>query len=192
MSLKYVLLGLLRHSTRYGYELKHEAEQLLGGGAELNPGQLYPLLRKLAEQRLIVGKHVEQEDRPDKRVFTITEAGEQELQAWLDEPVNLQVGRSALFLHFLVQALVRPEACTDDLRQQRHRLLEYLGHLVADRAKHEQSDDLATRALHEAAILHTEADLKWIEWLVDLIGPDAHLLNHQRPDVHSLNHQRKE
>jgi PadR family transcriptional regulator AphA len=70
MSLKYVLLGLLTRHSRYGYELKREAEQLLGNGAELNPGQLYPLLRKLAVQQLIEGERVEQEDRPDKRVFT--------------------------------------------------------------------------------------------------------------------------
>ncbi len=46
MSLKYVLLGLLKqHQPRSGYELKREAVQLLGRGAELNPGQIYPLLR---------------------------------------------------------------------------------------------------------------------------------------------------
>ena len=67
MSLKYVVLGLLSQHSRYGYELKREAEQLLGNGAELNPGQLYPLLRKLADQQLIEGERVEQEDRPDNR-----------------------------------------------------------------------------------------------------------------------------
>lgn len=180
MSLKYVLLGLLSHRPRYGYELKHEAERLLGGGAELNPGQLYPMLRKLADQQLIVGERVEQEDRPDKRVFTLTEAGAQELYTWLDEPVSLQVGRSALFLHFLVLTLVRPERRLDDLRQQRHRLLDAIGQLVADRTKHEQSDDLATRALREAAILHTEADLKWIEWLESLNGDGTSFSNDSR------------
>jgi DNA-binding PadR family transcriptional regulator len=180
MSLKYVLLGLLSHSPRYGYELKRDAERLLGGGAELNPGQLYPMLRKLAEGQLIVGEHVEQEDRPDKRVFTLTEVGQQELRNWLEEPVNLRVGRSALFLHFLVLELVRPETRADDLRKLRHRLLGYIGQLVADRAKHEQSDDLATRALREAAILHAEADLKWIEWLESLNGADGQRLNARR------------
>jgi DNA-binding PadR family transcriptional regulator len=180
MSLKYVLLGLLSHRPRYGYELKHDAEQLLGGDAELNPGQIYPLLRKLAEGHLIVGERIEQEDRPDKRVFTLTEAGAQELQTWLDQPANVQVGRSALFLHFVVLALVRPETRADDLRKLRHHLLEYLGQLVADRAKYELSNDLATRALREAAILHTEADLKWIEWLESLTGNDEHLSNDRR------------
>src|SRR5579864_5123503 len=105
MSLKYVLLGLLTQQPRYGYELKREAEQLLGNGAELNPGQLYPLLRKLADQHLIAGERVEQEDRPDKRVFTLTEEGEQDLCEWLEQPVTPKVERSALFLRFVVLAL---------------------------------------------------------------------------------------
>lgn len=168
MSLKYVLLGLLTRQPRYGYELKREAEQLLGHGAELNPGQLYPLLRKLADQGLIVGERVEQEDRPDKRVLTLTDAGAQELRTWLDKPLQPQVSRSPLFLRFMVQALVRPEARSAFLQQQRHTLLGYIGQLVADREKHQNSDDLATNALREATILHAEADLKWIEWLDSL------------------------
>src|SRR5215470_10508246 len=102
MSLKYVVLGLLDQRPRHGYELKRDAEGLLGEGAELNPGQLYPLLRKLAEQGLITGQHVEQEDRPDKRVFTTTETGQRELMAWLDEPVPLAIGRPTLFLRYVV------------------------------------------------------------------------------------------
>src|SRR5215831_13175235 len=165
MSLKYVLLGLLSHTPRYGYELKHEAERLLGGSAELNPGQLYPLLRKLADQQLIAGERVEQEDRPDKRVFTLTEAGAQDLCQWLEEPVPPKVERSSLFLRFVVLALVRREECLPFLQEQRRRLLEFIGQLLADREKQHTVDDLATSALREATILHAEADLTWIEWL---------------------------
>src|SRR5215471_1599455 len=168
MSLKYVLLGLLREQPKHGYELKLEAERLLGGSAELNPGQLYPLLRKLADQQLITGERVEQEDRPDKRIFTLTEAGAKDLSNWFDEPVPLSVGRPALFLRFVVLMLVRQEARVDFLKEQRHRLLEFIGQLVADRAKHLGSEDLSTSALRELTVLHAEADLKWIEWLETL------------------------
>jgi DNA-binding PadR family transcriptional regulator len=168
MSLKYVLLGLLTRQPRYGYELKRESEQLLGHGAELNPGQLYPLLRKLADQGSIVGERIEQEDRPDKRVFTLTEAGAGDLDAWLDEPLLPQAGRSPLFLRFVVVALVRPQMRAAFLQQQRHTLLAFIGQVVADREKHRESDDLASSALREATILHAEADLKWIDWLESL------------------------
>ena len=165
MSLKYVLLGLLTRHPRYGYELKHETEQLLGRGAELNPGQLYPLLRKLADQRLLSGERVEQEDRPDKRVFTLTETGARELTDWFEEPIPLSVGRSALFVRFVVLMLVRPETRADFLKEQRRRLLDYISQLVADRTKYLGSEDLSTRALLELTLSHAEADLKWIEWL---------------------------
>jgi DNA-binding PadR family transcriptional regulator len=165
MSLKYVVLGLLTRHPYYGYELKREAEQLLGRGADLNPGQLYPLLRKLAEQKLIVGERIEQEDRPDKRVFTLTSEGAGDLADWLDEPVQAQAGRTPLFLRFMVLTCVRPEARADFLQRQRRALLGVIGELVADRDAHRDCDDLATRALREATILHAEADLKWLDWL---------------------------
>jgi DNA-binding PadR family transcriptional regulator len=168
MSLKYVVLGLLTHQPYYGYELKREAEQLLGRGADLNPGQLYPLLRKLADQQLIAGERIEQEDRPDKRVFTLTEAGARDLATWFDEPVPPQAGRSPLFLRFMVLARVRPEGRAEFLQRQRRALLAAIGQLVADRDAQQDCDDLATSALREATILHAEADLKWIDWLESL------------------------
>ena len=64
--------------------------------------------------------------------------------------------------------LVRQETRVDFLKEQRHRLLEFIGQLVADRAKHLGSEDLSTRALRELSVLHAEADLKWIEWLETL------------------------
>jgi DNA-binding PadR family transcriptional regulator len=165
MSLKYIVLGLLIHQSHYGYELKREADRLLGRGADLNPGQLYPLLRKLAEQQLIAGERIEQEDRPDKRVFTLTERGERDLQEWLDEPVSLRIGRSPLFLRYLVLSLVRPTERTSFLSEQRRYLLEDIGQLVKDRAEAGEDSDAPTAALRELTILHAEADLKWIEWL---------------------------
>src|SRR5258707_1637901 len=109
MSLKYVLLGLLTEQPKHGYELKLEAERLLGRGADLNPGQLYPLLRKLADQQLIAGERIEQEDRPDKRVFTLTEAGARDLATWFDEPGPPHAGRPTPFLRFIVPSRVRPQ-----------------------------------------------------------------------------------
>jgi DNA-binding PadR family transcriptional regulator len=165
VSLKYVVLGLLTQRPKHGYELKLEAERLLGGNAELNPGQLYPLLRKLAEQHLVVGERIEQEDRPDKRVFTLTEDGEHDLRHWLDEPVPPKVERSLIFLHFVVLALVRRDRAPMFLQDQRRLLLELVAQLVADRVERQKGDDLATNALREASILHAEADLKWIDWV---------------------------
>src|SRR5260370_16004556 len=102
MSLKYVVLGLLTHQPYYGYELKREAEQLLGRGADLNPGQLYPLLRKLADQQLIAGERIEQEDRPDKRVFTLTEAAARRHAARFDGAGPPHAGRVALLFRGLL------------------------------------------------------------------------------------------
>lgn len=168
MSLKYVVLGLLSLQPRYGYQLKPEVEELLGGGTQLNPGQLYPLLHKLAEQRLVLGERIEQEDRPDKRVFTLTPSGHSDLLAWLDMPADIQTTRSTLYLRYAVIATVQPERLGVFLREHRHRLFEHIAQLIVEREAGERTDTLSTRIVREASILHTEADLKWIEWLESL------------------------
>ena len=167
MSLKHVLLGLLTRQDHYGYQLKPEAERLLGG-ADLNPGQLYPLLRKMADQQLLTGQHVEQEVRPELTVFTLTDSGRADLMAWLEEPIEPMPARTTLFQRYVVLALVRPERVGVFLLSQQRRWLEYLGALVADRDKHATSEELASLVLREATILHVEADLKWLQWLQSL------------------------
>jgi DNA-binding PadR family transcriptional regulator len=166
MSLKYILLGLLSQQSWYGYQLRPAAEQILGGQAELNSGQLYTLLKKLAEQQLIVGERVEQEDRPDKRVFAITSSGREALQIWFDSPISAQVMRSDIYLRYVLLNLIQPERCLDFLLEQQRSLLGYIGALVEDRMKCQGNSDVSTEVLRELTLFHAEADLRWIEWLI--------------------------
>jgi DNA-binding PadR family transcriptional regulator len=165
MSLKYVVLGLLMHQSQHGYELKPEIEKLMGSGAELNPGQLYPLLRKLSEQDLIIGEHVEQEDRPDKRIFSITEKGKLDLDNWFEEAIANSGARTPLFYRIIVLKLVYPDKLIPFMHQHRQKLIVMIGQLVTDRDQYGATDDWVTRALREAAILQTEAELKWLGFL---------------------------
>src|SRR5690242_17192182 len=97
--LRNVLLGLLDAEPRYGYELKADFEQFLGGTWPLNIGQIYSSLSKLEEEGLVASQTVPQDDAPDRKVYEVTKLGRQELASWAntinDEPVKL---RDELFL----------------------------------------------------------------------------------------------
>jgi len=54
-------------------------------------GSIYPLVRRLEEKGLITGKTVEWNSR-EKRVFTLTKAGEAELRGWLSPPFPSTAG----------------------------------------------------------------------------------------------------
>lgn len=69
------LLGALADGPAHGYELIQRLEERTRGMWRPSPGSVYPTLQMLEEQGLIRG-----EQRDDKRVYAITEAGTAELQ----------------------------------------------------------------------------------------------------------------
>lgn len=68
-------------SERYGYTLR---KALADDGLEIDEGTLYPLLRRLESQGLLVSEWREEEKRK-KRFYRLSETGEQTLEQLLGE-----------------------------------------------------------------------------------------------------------
>ena len=82
------LLGLLMVKPQHGYQLLEtfQDEQQLGRVWRLSTSQLYAVLKRLETQRLILGEVIISPDAPPRTVFSVTEAGRQQVLAWLNEP----------------------------------------------------------------------------------------------------------
>src|SRR5215813_8418841 len=86
MSLMHAILGFLSHKAQTGYDLKTEAfDDSVAYFWPADQAQIYRTLDKLTEQGL-VECHIEiQQDRPNRKVYSITESGNNELTRWLNE-----------------------------------------------------------------------------------------------------------
>lgn len=157
---KNVLLGLLARGPKHGYELKQDFEDLLGGTWPLNVGQVYTTLGRLERDGLIAGEDVPQDTRPDRRVYSLTEEGRTELKRWAHEPVAEPVNlKDDLLLKVLVHAVLDSGEAEALLWRQRREYMELLARVSGLRS----SPATATRLLAEAAVVHIEADLRWLE-----------------------------
>jgi PadR family transcriptional regulator PadR len=78
-------------TERYGYTLR---KALSDGGLDIDEGTLYPLLRRLESQGLLISEWREEEKR-NKRFYRLSEMGEQILQQLLEEwqRINGSLGR---------------------------------------------------------------------------------------------------
>ena len=88
MSLKYTLLGFLNYGPMTGYDLKQRMDYSTQAFWHAHLGQIYPVLKKLAQDGLVDVSVTPQEGKPDKKYYLITNAGRAELDAWLREPLN--------------------------------------------------------------------------------------------------------
>src|SRR5512134_949713 len=90
MSVRNALLGLLSQKARHGYELRAAFEVLAGGEEnwDVKPAQIYSTLTRLEEAGLVTEEDDGLPGVPDKRVYCITPAGQDELFAWFEAPVS--------------------------------------------------------------------------------------------------------
>lgn len=86
MSLEFAILGFLNYHPYTGYDLKKIFDTSVQHFWHADQSQIYRTLARLTEQGFAVMEKVPQEDRPDRKVYHITEAGRQELHRWLLAP----------------------------------------------------------------------------------------------------------
>src|SRR5437899_9590611 len=82
------LLGLLSVRPMTGYEIRRHFDRALAPWWDTPRTQIYPKLRALESRRLIEHEYVVQESKPNKRVYSPTQAGRDQLRAWLQGSIQ--------------------------------------------------------------------------------------------------------
>ncbi len=95
MSLEFAILGFLNYHPYTGYDLKKIFDTSIRHFWPADQSQIYRTLGRLTEQRLAKMEKIPQEDRPDRKVYHITDAGRAELLKWLAGPPPHGEPRSA-------------------------------------------------------------------------------------------------
>jgi DNA-binding PadR family transcriptional regulator len=159
--LRHALLGLLARQGRHGYELKNALEEALGGSWDINFGQIYSTLQRL-ERDGLVHAVADESDRRGKKTYQLTDLGRQELEGWFDHPVEKSRRlRDEFFVKLVVRHLSGYGDALEMIARQRQAYLQRVRDLTGLAA--EAPDDPFVELLVEGAILHLQADLRWLD-----------------------------
>jgi DNA-binding PadR family transcriptional regulator len=123
---RYALLGMLSLAPMSGYDLKKATDVSIGHFWQENYAQIYPMLKQLTKEGLTTSHVEEQEGKPDRHVYTLTDKGREELQHWLAEPVTYQVYRSELLLKLFFGKQTSLPVSEQHVRQYRERQIHLL------------------------------------------------------------------
>lgn len=82
----FAILGLLTLGPSSGYELGSLTERTVQNFWPLTRPHIYSELSKLEQRGYLASVEVDQRRAPDKRVYSVTEAGERALDTWLRDP----------------------------------------------------------------------------------------------------------
>ena len=89
MSIKYAILGFLSWSSLTGYDLKKLFEESAAFHWSGNNNQIYKALVELHDEGLVTLEIQQQTDHPPRKIYTITEGGQEALRQWVLSPPEL-------------------------------------------------------------------------------------------------------
>ena len=119
MSLQHALLGFLNYQPMTGYELKQTMDVSTSNFWHAKQSQIYTTLKKMEESGWVVSDVEEQNGRPNRRVYTLTESGGAALQTWLAKPLlELQARKELLLLKLFFSADEDKQTLLTQLRLQ--------------------------------------------------------------------------
>lgn len=111
--LKHGILGLLSYYDRTGYEIMEVFNDSLSFMWNANTSQIYRELQTLKDKGFADVTDVRQSGRPDKKVFSITPEGREELMRWLTDFESIKFPNFPVLMKLFFGGMLPPgEAVT--------------------------------------------------------------------------------
>ena len=165
--MRQLLLAFLDGGPAHGYELKQRYDTLFAAvWPPVNIGQIYVTMGRLERDGLVEHRRVEQSDRPDRKVYELTDVGRKTLEAWLEEPPHVPSLDSELLLKLVAarEAHNAGASVAAIVSAHRQRCLEALRELDETLPDQTATDDGGLAALLiQGAALHLQAELRWLD-----------------------------
>jgi PadR family transcriptional regulator AphA len=118
--LRYILLGFLHYKAMTGYELKRLIDLSTGHFWHAYHSQIYTTLRKMEADGLVISEIEGEEDKLERRTYTLTATGQADLEAWLHQPLTeLPTKKDELLVKVFFSAGRNKSDILDELRLQR-------------------------------------------------------------------------
>ena len=177
-----VLLGLLAKAPLHGYELKQLIEQGMHDIARIPAGTIYYTLKKLERRELITSSSERKGNRPERRVYAITDAGRQALTTLLSESLFADERPYYLFdIALFFHEQLEPGGLEEAIAAKLGRIAAVRDRVASYEAEHPGRWPFHLEALRRKAYLLTEAFDAWYRELQETVERRNRRASTKRP-----------
>lgn len=150
MSLPHALLGLINYKPLTGYDLKSTFDSSINMFWNASLPQIYRTLNQMEKSGWLLSCIEQQEGKPNRKVYKITDEGKKELRTWLSEPLGPYQAKNKMMIKVFFGNHMDRSDLINQIREQREQetrfLIEYEHKIeqVADQysEKMEAKDDI--------------------------------------------------
>ena len=172
MALEHAILVSLSEKPAAGLDLARRFDRSIGFFWSATHQQIYKVLRRMEDDGWASSSTVPQQGRPDKKVYTVTGRGRQELRTWLAAPVPMEQFRSEIAVKLRGASFGDRASVLDNVRDHlanhRTRLAHY-ERLAAD--DFADPGSLEGKRLDIYLVLRGGIRLEhfWVDWLSEYL-----------------------
>jgi PadR family transcriptional regulator, regulatory protein AphA len=170
MSLDHAILGFLHYKPLSGYDLKSVFDASVRHFWAADQSQIYRTLSRLADRGWTEIEIIEQDDRPDRKVYHITDQGREELTKWLKSSLQHKPEHIAELVQVFFAGHLDEADAVGMFRKLAERTRRALDELRRVPEESKESTDYASSRdkffwmlTLDYGIRITEANLSWLE-----------------------------
>ncbi|GAA4724250.1 PadR family transcriptional regulator [Nocardioides endophyticus] len=180
MSLRNAVLGMLSLRESSGYDIKRHFDRAVHFVWNASNSQIYRELVSMEKDDLVSSRTVQQDGRPNKKVYSLTDTGRNELDRWLTSPAEVPYGKEPFLMRLFFMGRAEPDEAIKVLEDRRAQVLSLLAvaeerlQVFSDPSRTEHPDLLwwQVRLIEGFQRVNT-AQLEWIDSLIASVKADA-------------------
>ena len=177
MSIKHAILSLLLESDRTGYDLTKNFESSVAFYWTASHQQIYKTLAEMHANGWVSLTVSEQSNKPDKKIYSLTTQGEQELIEWALIPPKKSPAKNQLLIKLMLARLVGVEPIIEQLNTEIQNVYEKISNY--SKIEKQYFSSKPTSATHiknitsyltlRHGILSAHADLDWLHEAIEML-----------------------
>ncbi len=129
MSLKHAILGFLNNSPKTGYDLQKKIESTIRHFWPSTQSQIYRTLADMLKDGEIVVEVQYQDEKPNRKIYSLTESGHKELLRWLSTPIDIADHRNQFLVQLFFSSTIGKDVIVENLRYYRAEMKNRLAFL---------------------------------------------------------------
>lgn len=175
-TLGYAILSILIGKPCSGYELASSLESIWPA----RHSQIYPQLSRMEEQGFVVSQTIQQHGKPNKKVYSVTEQGQELLTSWVNEEPSDPVVRDEFLIKKNSIWLSDQESAERLLHDRIKKLNKKIGSQekqistiqqdIEDDEEYIASEQFGRYMLINRGLRLQKEELEWCKWALNLVS----------------------
>jgi DNA-binding PadR family transcriptional regulator len=172
MSFRYFILGLLAQQPMSGYDVKGYLRSLDWLVGSPSFGSVYSSLHALLEDDLVDVEVIQNEDRPTRKVYSVTEAGTRVLREWISEPLDSSGSLEAFLRRLMLANSLSYEDLVACLWRRRSQVAAYRAALEPATEAHDRALRLGQDLAFDFALTAARTEIAWLDRALECLSQE--------------------